>query len=601
MPSPLNINEIREVVERACGSPALAGAPRLQRLLRFLAEETIAGGPPKETVIGTEVFDRPPDYDPKADSVVRTEVRRLRLKLAEYYAGEGAAQPTRIEIPKGAYALRIERRVDPPAPTAKPAPFWRGWPRSVAVAALLIPCAVATVSWLNVHKPPSGEVIAVLPFEAPHDDAQAQRTASDLTSQVTESLSGVPTLRVISRSSADRGGSDGPEARAAALNAHYVVTGSLAPEESGSRVQVTVLSEPGNHVVARKDYETGPSDLPERIANGVSLSLGARPAEITAHTRTSIPGVQERFLEGRRLWGTRQKADLDKSIELFQEAADMDPEYVWDYVGMADSYSVLAANSWENALEITPKAEAAARRAVALSPDLAEAHASLGLVFYSQWNWKGADRELKEARRLNPNLSIALFRSALVLCAFGRFDEALRTLQDAEVIDPFSPFPPGAIVEIEAYKRDYAAALDAAREAQRKMPGLFYGAFWSPLWRMGRVDEARASVRIWKDHGASPLELTTAGIVIRAATNLPGARADFARVLKEGVPPMAHNFASSIFAALGDRNSALDELEKALAARETDLVSIQWDPGFDMLRSDPRYRRVMSALGLPAR
>ncbi|HLK68295.1 MAG TPA: hypothetical protein VKU19_32905 [Bryobacteraceae bacterium] len=77
---------------------------------------------------------------------------------------------------------------------------------------------------------------------------------------------------------------------------------------------------------------------------------------------------------------------------------------------MADSYSVLAANSMESPDEVVPKAEAAARRAVALSPDPAEAHASLGLVFYTQWNWNGADRELKEARRLNPNLSIAYHR-----------------------------------------------------------------------------------------------------------------------------------------------------------------------------------------------
>ena len=174
-------------------------------------------------------------------------------------------------------------------------------------------------------------------------------------------------------------------------------------------------------------------------------------------------------------------------------------------------------------------------------------------------------------------------------------------LEDAEVVDPFSPFAPGAIVEIEAYKRDYRAALDAARMAQKKTPGQFYGYFWSPLLRMGRVDEARASLEDWKEHGASALDLTIPRILIRAATDRPGARADFDRVLQRGLPGLDHCRASCLFAALGEREAALNELEKALAARETDLVSVQWDPPFDALRSDARYQRAISAVGLPAR
>jgi tetratricopeptide (TPR) repeat protein len=558
------------------------------------------GDPPKETVIGARVFDRSPDYDPKADSVVRTEVRRLRLKLAEHYAGQGAVEGIRIEIPKGAYALRFDRRAAEAPPPEVKLPHMRGWRRAAAVAAILIPCALATVSWLNVHKAPMGELIAVLPFQSANADAQSQPALADLTSQVTESLSRVPALRVISRTSADRGGSGGPEAQAASLNARYVVTGKLALEGSGSRVHVTVLAEPGDHIVARNDYESVAPDLAERIAEGIALSVGARAPGAIAHTHTPIPGVQERFLEGRRLWSTRRKEDLHRSIDLFQEAAAMDPDYVWSYVGMADSYSVLATNSWESPAEVVPKAEAAARRAVALSPDLAEAHASLGLVFYSQWNWKSADRALKEARRLNPNLSIALFRSAVVMCAFGRFDEALRTLEDLEVIDPFSPFAPFAIAEIHGYKRDYQASLAAAREAQKRLPGQLLGPPWAPLLRLGRIDEARSALREWKDHGADPMELRMAEILVQSATDLPGALSDFRRVLKEGRIRLAHFQIASMLAALKEPDAALDEVQKAVAARETDLVSIQWDPTFDTLRSDPRYRHAISAMGLTA-
>jgi tetratricopeptide (TPR) repeat protein/TolB-like protein len=559
----------------------------------------MAGDPPKETVIGALVFDRAPDYDPKADSVVRTEVRRLRLKLAEHYAGEGTAEETRIEIPKGAYALRFERRPAEEPPEAVKPPFLRRWRQAAAAAAILIPCAFATVSWLNVHKTPRGGLIAVLAFQSADADGQSQPALSDLTSQVTESLSRIPALRVISRSSADHGVSVDPEAQAASLNARYAVTGILSSEKTGSRLDVTVLAEPGNHIVARNEYETSAANLPERIADGIAHSVGARPSGTIAHTHTLIPGVQGKFLEGRRLWSARRKESLHRSIELFQEGAAMDPDYVWNYVGMADSYSVLAANSIENPAEVVPKAEAAARRAVALSPELAEAHASLGFVFYTQWNWQGADRELQEARRLNPNLSIALFRSAVVLCAFGRFDEALRTLEDVEVIDPFSPFALVAIAEIYGYKRDYPAALATAQEAQKRMPKQLAPP-WGPLLRMGKVDEARAALREWRAHGGDPFELTVADILVRSVNDLPGARADFERVRKEGRIHLAHVQIASLFAALKEPDAALEEMEKALAARETDLVSFQWIPEFDMLRSDPRYRRTISAMGLAA-
>jgi len=109
MPLPFNINEMRAVVERVCQSRALTTAPRLQKLLRFLSEAALNAEPIKETIVAVSVFDRRPDYDPRLDAVVRTEVRRLRLKLHEYYAGEGSGEPIRIEIPKGRYAVRFEQ------------------------------------------------------------------------------------------------------------------------------------------------------------------------------------------------------------------------------------------------------------------------------------------------------------------------------------------------------------------------------------------------------------------------------------------------------------------------------------------------------------
>jgi len=466
-------NEIRACVERACNSPFLAGSPRLQTLLRYLADAALAGEAPKETIIGVTVFGRPADYDPQADAIVRTEVRRLRLKLFEFYAGPGAAEPIRIDIPKGRYSLRFE-----PVRSAATGTAGRPHARRLAIAAITAAASIAIGPWL-----------------------------------------------------------------------------------------------------ASRWWSTTPKN--------------------PAHTTTAVAGVQDLFLEGRRLWSTRQKSDLLKSIELFQRAAAMDPDYAWDYIGMADSYGALAANGHDTPDDTLPVAEAAARRAVALSPRLAEAHASLGYIYYCKWKWKDAERELKEARRLNPALPIALFRSALVACALGHFDEAVRTLKQEEIIDPFSPLPANAIVEIEFYRRDHDGFLQATRAARQRFPGVWYAGLVRDFVRQGRVTEARAAEGEWKAHGASPQDLLMSDIRIRSVNDVAGARAEFERARRLRLLDLSHRNTASFLAELGDRAGALDEMEKSLAAHEPDLCSLQWEPSCDLLRSDVRFVRMMNALGLP--
>ncbi|HLJ48770.1 MAG TPA: hypothetical protein VKU01_22290 [Bryobacteraceae bacterium] len=594
MSSSFNSNDIRAAIGRVCASPNLENATRLQRLLRFLADSTLAEEPLKETLIGVRVFERAPDYDPKSDSVVRTEVRRLRLKLHEFYAREGAAEPIRIEIPKGGYSLRFER-IGPAAEQPAPAPPRRRHWRVAAAVAMLLAGAFLAGRWLNLRSAAASEVVAVLPFQS---DERSSSFAADLTGQITDSLSRAPGLRVISQSSVQRTASGDPMARAAALHARYIVTGSI--ERPDSQVRVRVLKEPGDHALIVREYDLRASDLSGQIATGVASSIGSRPSVPLAHTEARVPRAQSLFVEGRRLWGTREQPNLLKSVELFQEGAELEPDYVWNYVGLADSYNVLGSNDMANPLEFFQKAEVAARRAVALSPELAEAHASLGFAFYCQWNWKGAERELNEARRLNPNLSIALFRSALLLCAFGRFDDALRTLEDEEVIDPFSPFAADAIFEINYYKRDRRAAVAAAREAQRRIPGRAFEFRIASLALDDKPGEALTALREWRQSGGDPAELDVVEITIRATKDMMGARTQLENLLRAGRMNKSHKNLACLLASVGEDKAALDELEKALAGRETDLVSVQWEPACDRLRGDPRYKRVIRALGLPS-
>src|SRR5580698_5925957 len=156
-----------------CTSAALGSSPRLQKLLTFLVEEKLAGSALKESVVGVAVFGREPGYDSKEDSVVRTEVRRLRTKLFEYYAGPGEHDPVAIDLPKGSYTPVFQTRT-PAAPVTADLPpsVARRWPwrfRALGGAILLAAAAIA-FGYHQAHQParavgaPARRSVAVLDF-----------------------------------------------------------------------------------------------------------------------------------------------------------------------------------------------------------------------------------------------------------------------------------------------------------------------------------------------------------------------------------------------------------------------------------------------------
>jgi adenylate cyclase len=204
--------EVRQQLERILASSGFAGSARIKRFLRFVVEQQLAGegGNLKEYSIGVEVFDRKEPYDPRLDSIVRVEAGRLRSKIDEYYASEGAADEIRIGLPRGSYVPVFERRVleDATAPIGLP-PTTAGWSRRsttivLALAAVLVVAMVA--GWRSLAgtagSAATGISIAVLPFEAFSGSEADLRLAEQLTDNVTSALARVGRLSVVSRTSA---------------------------------------------------------------------------------------------------------------------------------------------------------------------------------------------------------------------------------------------------------------------------------------------------------------------------------------------------------------------------------------------------------------
>ena len=190
---------VRAELEKISASPGFVRNERLSRFLRFVVEHHLRGteGQLKETVVGFEVFGRKPDYDPKLDSVVRTEAARLRTRLVEYYAGDGASDAVIIQLPKGGYTplfLPAEK-----ASAGSEPRVGRSWLIVASAAALVV--VIVAIGWWRLKQPSAPISIAVLPLENTNHDPANDYFADGLTDELIRDLSIIEGLTVRSRTS----------------------------------------------------------------------------------------------------------------------------------------------------------------------------------------------------------------------------------------------------------------------------------------------------------------------------------------------------------------------------------------------------------------
>lgn len=245
-------DEVRAELERILCSHAIGGSDQLKRLLRLVVERTLNGRPEllKEYNLGLEVFQRPPDYDPKIDPIVRVQARRLRSKLDEYYASEGAYDSLVIQIPKGAYVSVFEaRKSAAPAPDIKPVPDikpmrQRVWLAAAGVAVLLSILVVARVARDNVAAPAEiRRSIAVLPLQMFTEGGSRGHIANQIAEVLTTELAKNKQLRVLSRTTASKYRETTlslPEI-ARELGVRWVVEGGVGLEGSRAYVKLRAI------------------------------------------------------------------------------------------------------------------------------------------------------------------------------------------------------------------------------------------------------------------------------------------------------------------------------------------------------------------------
>jgi len=334
------------------------------------------------------------------------------------------------------------------------------------------------------------------------------------------------------------------------------------------------------------------------------------PAEQTAkseetrrprrHT-TEVFEAREAYLRGRYFWNKRNPEGVEKSVEHFRRAIDLDPTYAAAYAGLADAYSVLGNYRYGSlpSDECLRRARAAALKAVEADDELAEAHASLALVReYQEADREGAEREFRRAIELDPAYATAHHWYSDFLAMLGRSDEALAEAVRASELDPLSPIISTTVGERLFFARDYERAAERLRRTLELDPDFIQARFFLGLVyvRQGRRAAAVAELRRARELAGGTDARIAAALV--QAYALTGRKAEARRLLEELSAAGAEVSPSDmalVHASLGEREQAYEWLARAREQARTSPEAanmLKADPRLDPLRADPRFRDI---------
>ena len=335
--------------------------------------------------------------------------------------------------------------------------------------------------------------------------------------------------------------------------------------------------------------------ISKRVVESLAVRLAAQDRQrLSRHYTENVQAFQD-YLRGRYSEFTFTPDGLNKAIAYFNRAIELDPNYALAYAGLADAYTT--ASDWVLPPRVAmPRAEAAARKALAIDDHLAEAYAALGHALMHQWDLPAAEKEFKRALALNPNNTAFYFTYAEFLSGAERLDESTAVLKRALLIDPYSP----EILSMSGWpiylKGDYDGAIAAWDHAVQIVPDL-----WQPHFALGEAYLAKklypqAIAELQKARELNPYAtniLAALAEAFVASGKRPQAEAILAQLQKmssqQYVSPMD---VASVYNSLGNKAQALDWLDKAYLDNSEMLLWLNQLPNFTNLRSNPRFQEI---------
>jgi TolB-like protein/Tfp pilus assembly protein PilF len=445
---------------------------------------------------------------------------------------------------------------------------------------------------------PPADAIAVLPFTNTAHDPQMDYLADGLSEGLIDQLSRVPGLKVIAWTSASRFKGPNPDLQALAKNlgVKAVLVGRILQRPDGVAVTVELAdAKDGSHIWGEQFTRSAQDlmGLQDGIADGVTRSLSLKAAPALPDTASP---AYDLYLKGRFLAEQQTPETFQRALGMFDQAIQADPKFALAHAGKAIAYWN-ASSALIPSTEAMPKAKDEAKAALALNPDLPEAHIALAQALFSHdRDYAGAEAEFKKAISLNANSTLAREYYGYFLMIMGRQAEARDQLGMALKLDPMSSLAHIFMGGTYFYDRNWPAAEAAFAKALSLDPGHPLAEFlyaWT-LDRAGKPAEAEAHMAKALPSG-SPWVIAYQGNRLARMGKTTEAEACLAKL--QG--PSQNYFQAMVLAGLGRKNETLDRLQASLDAHEEEISTLHCDPTWDELRSDPRFIKLSANAGFP--
>ena len=549
-----------------------------------------------------------PDVPPRLEEIISKALekdRDVRFQHASDIKADLKRLTRNLESGRTASVDRaIHRRLSP-----------KVWTAVIAFVSLVAVIAVAALYFGGSRRTRITSV-AVLPFSNASGDPSSEYLSDGITEGVIDRLSGLPNLRVISRTSAFhyKGKDIDPQKVAKELGVEALVTGRVVQRGDNLAVSAELVDAREDKQLWGEQYSRKPADIhvvQQEIATAISGNLRVRltDEEKTRFAKPPTTNAESYQLYVKGLYHANKASaeGLKRAVQYFQQAIEQDPSNASAYAELAQCYADLGTFAYAPPTEVLPKAMDAATKALELDDSLADAHAALGYAkFAYKMDWAGAETELKRAIELNPGSVDAHYDYAQYLATQGRVEESIREGHRAQELDPVSP----RVIGIMGYYYLEAGRYDDSIAQFKRALELDPTALWLHCmlgWTYATQGDYEQAIHENEKMGSEISPVTPENQFLAAGLGwiygLAGRRNDALRVLAQLKELDKYSFVDQynlamIYVGLGDKEQAFAALDRAFS-HSTSGVFLKADPFWNTVRSDPRYVDLLRRMGLP--
>lgn len=454
--------------------------------------------------------------------------------------------------------------------------------------------------------------VAVLPLSNASDDPAAEYLSDGITESIINTLSRLPRLRVMARSTVFRfkGRQVDPLEVGAELSVRAVFTGRLLQRGENLVIKAELVDASDGALLWAEQYSRKSGDIFEledeiarQISEHLKVKLSSEQRQGLAKRYTDNAEAYELYLRGRYFWNQRSLPGMKKGIEYFVQAIRRDPQYALAYAGMADCYLMLSVYQLPPR-EFVPKARMLVTRALECDDQLAEAHASFGsLLFWYDWDFVKAEQEYQRAIELNPNLPETHQWLAYLYGAQNRFDEAFDKMRRAQSLDPLSIVTTTNTGELLYRARRFEEAAAQCEKALDMDPQFAKALYWRTMAWIAS-DKLTEAATFLEAAMSGPDEARAIASVMLAVVCARTGRREQAQSIfdrlqqfaaKNYFPPF---YFAAIAASLGDSDQAFAWLDKAYQERSGWMPWLKHETLLDSLSQDVRFNDLLRRVGL---